>query len=163
MTIRVAKYIKENIPYYGKIKDKSRYTGVKAKSWSIISDFTRVRDFIKFGVCVATGHRFGSYREGQGGHYYSMGGHGVYSGFSVKNVHLQSGISNKCGGQNVGHNFGEELKRRYGMDYLDILLKETQTYAKDDEWFHVRKIEEVYSLFQELKNEYPDADFPEYV
>lgn len=163
MTKQIKEYIKSNLPYYGKIKPKSRYTGVKAKSWSILSDYVRVRDFIKYGTCVATGERIRDWREGQGGHYYSMGGHGVYSGFSDRNVHLQNAESNAWGGQDVGYAFGKELLRRYGKNYLKELLKETQIHAKDDEWFHVRKIEEIYDKFKKLKKDYPNYNYPEYV
>lgn len=163
MTKQAAKYIKENIPYYGKIKTKSRYSGVKAKSWAILSDYVRMRDFIHYGTCVATGVRFMDWREGQGGHYYSMGGHGVFSGFSDRNVHLQSESSNAWGGQDVGYAFGKELIKRYGKNYLKELQKETQTHAKDDEWFHLRKIEEIYEKFTKLKKDYPKFNYPNYV
>ena len=162
MTKQVKNYIKENIPYYGKIETKGRYTGVKAKSWGILSDYVRMRDFIKYGKCVATGVNIIDWRDGDAGHFVSMSGHGVESGFDPMNVHLQSKSSNGWGGNADGYLFGLELDRRYGSGTAKK-LRQTRPLVKDDDWYHLRKIEQVYALFLELKNEYPDFDYPKYL
>lgn len=163
MTKQAKQYIKENIPYYGKIPTKGRYAGVKAKSWSILSDYTRCRDFILYGTFVDSGEKVRHWRDGDAGHYISMAGHGVYSGFSDKNIHLQSKSGNGWGGQDVGYAFGKELERRYGKKFLLELKKDVQVYAKDDDWFHIEKIKEIYNKFQKLKKKYPNYEYPQYV
>lgn len=162
MTNQVKKYIKENIPYYGKIPLKGRYSGVKAKSWSILSDFVRMRDFIKYGRCVASGVKILDWRETDAGHYQSMAGHGVESGFDPMNIHMQSKSSNGWGGNAHGHAFGLELDRRYGSGTAKK-LSQTRPLVKDDDWFHLRKIEDIMGKFQALKKEYPDFDYPKYL
>lgn len=151
-------------PYLGKIKSKGRYSGIKAKSWAILSDYVRMRDFIKYGTCVATGMKFSDWRHGDAGHYYSMGGaNGIYSGFSDLNVHLQSKSSNGFGGQDVGYAFGKELQRRYGRSILNKLKEDTKKFAKDDKIFHLNKIQEIYEKFKKLKEENPNYDYPDYL
>lgn len=163
MTKQTNKYITDNIPYYGKIKTKGRYKGIKAKSWSILSDFVRMRDFIHYGTYVDTGQKVRDWKDGDAGHYISMAGHGVYSGFSQRNIHLQSKSGNGWGGQDIGYAFGKELIKRYGKNYLNSLQEDTKVYAKDDDWFHLRKIEEIHSLFKELKEDYPNYNYPNYI
>lgn len=162
MTNQVKKYIKENIPYYGKIPLKSRYSGVKAKSWSILSDFVRMRDFILYGRCVATGVKIMDWRDGDAGHFTSMAGHGVESGFDPMNIHLQSKSSNGWGGNADGHAFGLELDRRYGSGTAKK-LSQTRTLVKDDDWYHLRKIEDIMGKFKALQKEHPDFDYPPYL
>jgi len=122
-----------------------------------------MRDFIKYGRCVATGMKFRDWKDGDAGHYHSMGGHGVYSGFSDLNIHLQSKTSNGFGGQADGHAFGEELKKRYGKNILKRLLLDTQIHAKDNDAFHYNKIQEIYEKFKKLKEENPNYRFPDYL
>lgn len=162
MTKPVKKYIKENIPYFGKIGLKGRYSGVKAKSWSILSDYVRMRDFIKYGRCVATKVKIMYWRDGDAGHFTSMAGHGVESGFDPMNIHLQSKSSNGWGGNADGHAFGIELDRRYGSGTAEK-LRQTRPLVKDDDWYHLRKIEEIMGKFQALKKEHPDFDYPVYL
>lgn len=163
MTKQVEKYIKENLPYYKSVPHKYRYSGVKDKSWSLLSDYVRCRDYILFkGKCVATGRKIDHWREGDPGHYVSMAGHGVESGFDPMNIHLQSKSSNGWGGNADGHLFGLELDRRYGSGTAKK-LRQTRPLVKDDDWYHLRKIEDIWSKFQALKKEHPDFDYPPYL
>lgn len=163
MTKQVEKYIKENIPYYKKIPHKYRYSGVKDKSWSLLSDYVRCRDYILFdGKCVATGRKIEHWRMGDPGHYKSMANNGVESGFDPMNIHLQSKSSNGWGGAADGHAFGIELDRRYGSGTAEK-LRQKRPMGKDDEWYHLRKIEDIYAKFKDLEKEYPDFDYPEYL
>ena len=163
MTKPIAKYIKENLPYYTKILGKKRYKGVKDKSWAILSDYVRMRDFILWDArCVATGEKIMNWKDGQAGHYRSMGGNGVESGFDPMNVHLQSAASNGWGGAAHGHMFGIELDRRYGSGTAEK-LRQTRPLVKDDDLYHLRKIQEIWGKFKALKKEHPDFDYPPYL
>lgn len=87
-----------------------------------MSDFVRIRDWYRFdGRCVATGAKIRHWSEGDAGHWKSYSVcRGMFK-FAPINVHLQSKSSNGWGGQEIGHQFGEELKRRYTPFYLDTI------------------------------------------
>ena len=163
MTKQVQLALKK-LPYYNKIVSKGRYKGVKAKAWSIFRDFVRIRDFVKYHSCVATGHRIEDWKECDAGHFITMGGHGAQLGFSVMNVHAQSKNSNRQSGADEGADFERELVVRYGQNMVNKLRRMKQDPPiKADDFFFIKKIQEVYKLFQELKKDYPDFDYPEYV
>lgn len=163
MTKHVAKYIKEHFPYLKSIPHKYRYSGIKDKSWSLLSDYVRCRDYILWGGrCVATGRKIDHWRNGDPGHYVSMAGHGVESGFDPMNIHLQSKSSNGWGGNADGHAFGLEIDRRYGSGTAEK-LRQTRPITKDDDLYHLQKIDEIWGKFQALKKEHPDFDYPSYL
>lgn len=163
MTKRAKEYIKEKIPYYGKISRKNRYSDqLKDKAWTILSDYVRCRDFLSYGTCVATGSKINHWRDSDAGHYESMSGHGALLGFSDMNVHAQSAISNFLSSMADGARFKEELVRRYGEEYVkNIEIMKHQT-VKADDWFFIGKIEEFHEKFLNLKNHY-ELDYPLYV
>lgn len=72
----------------GKIKP-TRYKKVKGKAWKILSDYVRMRDFIIYRRCVSCGKTINDWKDGDAGHFISMGGHGALTGFNDDNVHLQ--------------------------------------------------------------------------
>ena len=163
MTNNTKNYIKENIPYYTKLPCH-RYKGVRGKAWAFLSQYVRIRDFIKYRSCVATGHRIEDWKECDAGHFITMGGHGAQLGFNVLNVHAQSKNSNRQSGADEGADFERELVRRYGQKVVDDLRKmKHATPIKADDFFFIKKIQEVYKLFQGLKIVYPDYDFPSYI
>lgn len=164
MTIQTKKYIKENIPYYGKIgPSKGRYKGIKGKAWDILSDYVRMRDWLRYKTSVSSGVRIEHWRDGDAGHYYSMSGHGAYLGFYELNIHLQGSMENKIGSAHSGAYYQQELVRRYGTKLLLDLAKYKNETVKADDWYFLERIEYIYGLFQELKKEYPNADYPKYI
>lgn len=164
MTKQSKAYIKEKLPYYGKIgPSKGRYKGIKDKAWTILSDYVRMRDWLHYGACVSSGKVISHWRDGDAGHYYSMGGHGAYLGFWEMNVHLQSPIDNKVGSAHSGAYYKEELIRRYGQKLIDDLVRYKNETVKADDFFFLARIEDLYEKFKELKTEFPDADMPKYI
>lgn len=151
------------LPYYGKIQTKGRYIGIKAKAWSILSDYVRLRDFIKYGTCISSGERINAWGDTDAGHYVTMGGHGVSVGFSDINIHAQSKRDNAWGGMEAGARYKDNLVKRYGEEILkEIEILKHKSVSADD-WFFIEKIKEIYDKFSQLKEEYPDYDYPEYM
>lgn len=164
MTKYTKDYIKKNIPYYGKIKTKGRYKGIKAKAWGILSDYVRIRDFIKYGTCVATGQRIDNWNDTDAGHFITMGGHGVQLGFHPFNVHAQSKNSNRQSGADEGADFERELVKRYGQSTVNLLRKmKNDAPIKADDWFFLKKIKDTHILFTSLRIKYRDFDYPDYI
>lgn len=164
MTKQVKQYLKEKLPYYGKIgPSKGRYKGVKGKAWDILSDYVRLRDWLRYGACVSSGKRMEHWRDGDAGHFYSMGGHGAQLGFWEMNVHLQGANENRQGSAHSGAYFKEELIRRYGEKLIEDLERYKNDSVRADDWFFISRIEDLYEKFKELKKEFPDAEFPKYI
>lgn len=163
MTKHLKEYIKLNLPYYGKIPTKGRYSGVKAKAWAILSDYVRCRDFAKYKKCVARGTFIQDWRDTDAGHFHAMSGNGALIGFHHLNIHMQSKISNKISSQADGLSFGKELVRRYGKNILVELERIKNTSVKADDLFFIEIIKDTYKRFQELKKDYPNINYPEYL
>lgn len=165
MTKQVKAYLKANLPYYGSIgPSKGRYTGVKDKAWTILSDYVRCRDFYRYhGACVSSGRRLEHWRDGDAGHYVSMGGHGAFIGFMAENIHLQSKNENQIGSMDTGARFRDTLEVRYGKEFVGTLNAAKNETVKADDFFFIRKIEELYAMFKALKAEFPNGDFPKYI
>ncbi len=106
----------------------SHGTGTLQKRlWRLTSDFVRLRDtYHHKGICVATGKKIGHYKQGDAGHYKPYATCNGMFKFNPINIHLQSKTSNGWGGQEIGHAFGEELKRRYGNHYLERIEDENR-------------------------------------
>lgn len=93
---------------------------LQKRLWRVVSDSVRIRDWYKYnGRCVASGAKIGYWSEGDAGHWKSYASCNGLFKFNPMNIHLQSKSSNGWGGQEIGHSFGEELKKRYGPIYLD--------------------------------------------
>ena len=95
---------------------------LQKRLWKLISDYVRIRDWYLYkGKCVATGVKILHWSDGDAGHYKSYSVcNGMYK-FDPDNIHLQSKNSNAWGGGDIGYGFGEELKRRYGENYLTLI------------------------------------------
>lgn len=98
---------------------------LQKKLWHLVSDYTRIRDFYKYGTCVATGKQV-YWKDGDAGHFipYSLC-NGIFK-FSEENVFLQSKRSNGFGGASEGYEFAKELERR-GIS-VDGLYKKNASY-----------------------------------
>jgi hypothetical protein len=153
-------YIKSNIPYFGKLV-ALRYTGIKGKAWRLISDFVRMRDFLKYGKCITCNQRINDWREIDAGHFISMSGHGALSGFSDENIHGQCKGDNMLSSYHQGKVFEQNIISR-GYD-VDKIKKLANISVKADDWFFIKIIEITYNKFQKLKEEYPNENYPEYL
>ena len=119
----------KSIPY----NKKSHGTGILQKRlWTLVSSYTRIRDWYQYnGRCIATGKYIEHWSQGDPGHYLSYSiCNGIFK-FDIWNIHLQSKSSNGWGGMADGHAFGEELKRRYGADFLEELKLENRTHMSE--------------------------------
>lgn len=103
---------------------------LQKRLWRVTSDFVRIRDWYRFsGHCVATGAYIPHWSQGDAGHWKSYSVCNGLFKFETLNIHLQSKSSNGWGGQEVGHNFAEELKRRWGPDILDVINDANKSHA----------------------------------
>ena len=142
-------------------ENKSHGSGsLEQRLWRLVSDYVRIRDWYKYKSCVATGIYIPHWKEGQAGHYKSYNACDGMFKFHPMNIHLQSASSNAWGDQEVGHNFGEELKRRYGQDYLKKIKEENRKHIseKRDKQNVIKAMLNILSLMKELpeKPEYYD-------
>jgi hypothetical protein len=107
---------------------KSHGSGTYQKRlWKLTSDYVRIRDFHKYGKCVATGKRFLTWRGAnvQAGHLKPYATcNGLYR-FDVRNIHAQDGYNNKYGNYDDFRNFEKEVRRR-GYDW-DLFEKESNS------------------------------------
>lgn len=162
---QVLKDILKDIPYYTKIgPSKGRYKGVKDKCWTILSDYTRCRDWIIYKTCISSNKPIGHWRDSDAGHYYSMSGHGAYLGFNEMNIHMQSPNENRQGSAHSGAIYRDNLEKRYGKELLEYLSKARNESVKADDFFFIERIQKIHGLFAELKRKYPNAiDYPPYL
>ena len=92
--------------------------------WKLTSDYVRIRDFYKYGCCVATQERFDEWKSPnvQAGHLKNYSTcNGLYK-FDVRNIHAQSSRSNRFPTYDDHINFRKEVERR-GYDW-DLFEKE---------------------------------------
>lgn len=133
---------------------KSHGTGnLQKKLWKLVSDYTRIRDWYQYGGrCVATGKYIEHWSMGDPGHYLSYSiCNGMFK-FDIWNVHLQSKSSNGWGGMADGHAFGEELKRRYGDDFLEELKLENRNHVNEkvENFLVVQEMLDILELMKSL-------------
>lgn len=152
----------KQLPYYGKITSL-RYSGIKGKAWKILSDYVRMRDFVKYKSCISSNARILNWNDTDAGHYVTMAGHGALVGFSDINIHAQSKSENAWGGMEAGARYRDNLVKRYGENILSDIEALKNQSVKADDWFFLEKIKEIYTKFQELKKQYPNYDYPPYL
>lgn len=102
---------------------------LQKRLWTLTSDCVRIRDFYKYGTCIATGNRITHWRNGDAGHWKSYAVCNGLFKFHLMNIHLQSKTSNGWGGQELGHSFGENLKKRYGESALEKINAENKLHS----------------------------------
>lgn len=165
MTKQAQKYIKENIPYYGRIHtNTSRGKDALAKkAWVITSEFVRMRDFINYGYCVSCRCKIQNWKLSDPAHYHSFSGNGASSGFNLMNMHMSCKNCNGFRGAAAGHEMAEEITKRYGSEILSELSKVKHATVKADDWFYINVIESVHSLFSVMKTKSPNYEYPIYL
>lgn len=85
---------------------------LQKRLWRLTSDYVRIRDWYKYGVCVATGKRINHWTEGQAGHFKAYSKcNGIYK-FDRRNIHLQAAQSNSWGDYEDWKLFEAEIYRR---------------------------------------------------
>lgn len=96
-----------------KITRKGRYKGIKGKFWDVFAEYTRVRDFYKYGTCISCGRKVSSYKDLQAGHFMAAGNCGFALLFDELNVNGECG---GCNGFDLNHHVGyrKNLDIRYG-------------------------------------------------
>lgn len=100
---------------------------LQKRLWKLTSDLCRIRDFHKYGTCVATGKIITSWKnETDGGHFVPYATcNGIFK-FSPKNVHMQTSASNQWGGEKDKFKYEETLEERYGREYPRQLKAENR-------------------------------------
>lgn len=128
-------------------------TTLQKRFWKLTSDFVRIRDFEKYGTCIACGKRFDSWQESQAGHYKSWASCRGFSKWDVKNIFGECAYCNTgFNGNEVGANFKEGIIKRYGeerMVFINELAK--HPVEKLDEWRIVEQMEALRLEFNTLK------------
>ncbi len=121
---------------------------LQKRLWRLTSDFVRIRDFYKYGRCVATGKPILNWMDGQAGHFKAYSKcNGIYK-FDVRNIHLQSAQSNSWGDFEDWKAYEKELARRK----VDI-----QGFIEDNNANHGQKLTDteviyyMHFLLEELK------------
>ncbi len=114
------------------------------RAWAVVSEYVRKRDFKRYGgKCVSCWRRLDRWQEGQAAHYKPWSiCHGMYK-FDPENIHLSCPFCNFIAGGDVGHAFGEELKRRSGFsDILQIIdhTNEAHRGQKCEDWMLVELV-----------------------
>lgn len=86
--------------------------------WRLTSDYVRIRDFQKYGKCIATDQILNDWNDGQAGHYRSYSEcNGIFK-FNPLNIHLQTANSNGWPTSKTWETFARNLKERYGSAYI---------------------------------------------
>lgn len=98
----------------------ARYKGVKGKYWTLLSEYVRKRDFIKYGKCITCGKKVNDWRELQAGHFAPASNCGFGLLFDTDNVHGECPYDN---GFNEGHliHYKTNLIKRYGEEFVSKL------------------------------------------
>lgn len=99
-------------------------TSIQKKTWKVISDFVRIKDYYNYGgICPGCmTFKFYSYKDMQAGHWKSWGASNSYAKYEMRNLcGICANCNNNENGQ-IGFNIGMELIARYGEDnpeYID--------------------------------------------
>lgn len=165
MTKQAQKYIKENIPYYSKIPSDTQRgkDTLRKKAWVITSEYVRMRDFIEYKYCVSCKKYIENWRMTDPAHYYTFAGNGALLGFNLMNIHMSCKFCNGFRGAVAGHEMGEEIVVRYGEEILKDLARLKNMTVKADDFFFINIIETTLYSFNQLKEKYPDFEYPSYV
>lgn len=109
-------------------------TPAQKRLWKVVSDLVRERDWHKYqGRCVSCGTYIPDWKAGDAGHWIPWSTCNSWFKFDQMNVALQCkgcniGLARKSRAD-IGHAFGEELNRRYGIGTTDYLREVNKTYV----------------------------------
>lgn len=103
-------------------------TPAQKRLWRVVSEYVRKRDYELYGGCVSCGVKFERWEDGQAGHWlpYSLC-NSFYKFDPTFNISLQCAACNTSlyrSGAHVGHAMGEELKRRFGENVLELIKED---------------------------------------
>ena len=133
-------------PWFNKITPGSHGSNPAQKRyWKFTSDKVRQEEFEKYGgKCVSCPRRLQSWQEGQCAHYKPWSVCNGFFKYERSNLAFSCSACNYGAGGDVGHAFGEELKRRYGKNHLIWIEKENLKHKgeKMEDWVIVSRVEE---------------------
>jgi hypothetical protein len=99
---------------------------LQKRLWRVVSDFVRIRDWTKYGSCVATGTRIEHWKDGDAGHFVPYSKCNGLFKFNPMNIHLQSKSSNGWGGFDQGAKYAATLTQRYGPSAVELIETENR-------------------------------------
>lgn len=94
------------------------------KFWRVISCFVRQRDQRKYGKCVSCPTKCKRWQDYDAAHFKRYSVCNSYFKFNPHNIAASCKNCNRNDDGVVGHNFGEELIRRYGPQHLEWIEEE---------------------------------------
>jgi hypothetical protein len=97
--------------------------------WRIVSEAVRKEDYERFGGrCVSCPRVLDTWQDGQCAHYKPWSVCNGLFKYERRNLALSCSFCNQNSGADIGHRFGEEMKRRYGTSILDWIEEENQRH-----------------------------------
>jgi hypothetical protein len=106
-------------------------TPFQKRYWKIVSEVVREEDWRKYGKCVSCGIHIDDWRFADCGHYKAWARCNGWFKFDRRNLSIQCKGCNRLSDGPVGHNFGKELKRRYGPNHLDWIEQENLRHKNE--------------------------------
>ena len=104
-------------------------TPAQKKYWGVVSETYRKEDFEKYhGKCVSCPTVLERWQDGQLAHYKAWSVCNSWFKYERKNLALSCPNCNRLSDGNIGHAFGEELKRRHGKNHLNWIETENLKY-----------------------------------
>lgn len=94
---------------------------LQKRLWRLTSDYCRIRDWLRYGECIATEQRMKDWNSGQGGHYRSYTSCNGMFKFDPINIHLQTAKSNSWPTSQTWETFATNLRQRYGSEIIDFI------------------------------------------
>lgn len=106
---------------------KSHGSGpLQKKLWRLTSDCVRIRDWLKYNKCAATGKIIPHWSMGQAGHYKAYSKCNGMAKFDTDNIFLQSYVSNGFGDHEDWKVFEAEIRSRgYDPDAFERKNRDT--------------------------------------
>lgn len=126
-------------------------TSIQKKTWKVISDYVRIKDYYSYGgQCVSCETFFESWKDGQCGHFKSWGASNSYGKYYLYNLALQCPHCNHIDDGAIGFNFGAELMHRYGLDVIEKIEQENNDRRgqKMEDIILIGMIQELLPLFK---------------
>lgn len=127
-------------------------TDMQKRYWKLMSDYIRIKEWYDYGTCVSCNRRLDAWNEGQAAHWKSWGSSNSWGKFNMDNIALSCANCNRLDDGEIGHNFGEELKRRLGENILEEIraFDNSQRGKKMEEHEICLKMENLVKKFDEL-------------